>query len=80
MYDCPSTVITREYPLEWTIGQEPFYPVNDDKNNSLAASYRQLAEREQRVVFGGRLAEYRYYDMAPVIERAMLQCSNLLSN
>ena len=78
--DCPVTVITREYPSEWTVGQEPFYPVNDEKNNRLAASYRQLAEQEQRVVFGGRLAEYKYYDMAPVIESAMLQCSNLLSN
>ena len=77
---CPTTVITREYPSEWTVGQEPFYPVNDEKNNRLAASYRQLAEQEQRVVFGGRLAEYKYYDMAPVIESAMLQCSNLLSS
>ncbi|MCR5197175.1 MAG: UDP-galactopyranose mutase [Prevotella sp.] len=80
VYDSPSTVITREYPSEWTAGQEPFYPVNDEKNNQLAARYQQLARQEQHVVFGGRLAEYKYNDMAPVMERAMLQCSNVLSS
>lgn len=66
----PATVITREYPAEWTPGCEPFYPVNDDRNSALFARYQELAEQEEKVIFGGRLAEYRYYDMAPVIERA----------
>lgn len=66
----PCTVITREYPLEWTPGREPFYPVNDARNTMLYEQYRSLAAREKNVIFGGRLAEYRYYDMAPLIERA----------
>ena len=71
VYDIPKTVITREYPAEWTEGMEPYYPVNDGKNGSLYEKYRLLADREPDVVFGGRLAEYRYYDMAPVVSRAM---------
>ena len=71
VYDIPRTVITREYPAEWTEGMEPYYPVNDGKNGSLYEKYRLLADREPDVVFGGRLAEYRYYDMAPVVSRAM---------
>lgn len=66
----PMTVITREYPSEWTEGTEPYYPVNDERNNSLAAQYLELAKREPATIFAGRLAEYRYYDMAPVIEKA----------
>ena len=66
----PSTVITREYPAEWTPGSEPFYPVNDARNSDLYARYQALAAQEEKVLFGGRLAEYKYYDMAPVIERA----------
>ena len=67
----PSTVISREYSQEWKPGMEPYYPVNDDANTRLYEQYRALADSEQRVIFGGRLAEYRYYDMAPTIERAL---------
>lgn len=65
------TVITHEYPQEWTPGQEPYYPVNDDKNDRLLREYRKLAENESNVIFGGRLAEYRYYDMHQVIGSAL---------
>ncbi len=71
VYDCPKTVISREYSTEWTEGMEPYYPVNDDRNNRLADQYRALAAQEKNVIFGGRLAEYKYYDMAPVIERVL---------
>ena len=71
VYDNPKTVISREYSTEWKPGMEPYYPVNDEKNNRLAESYRQLAAQEENVIFGGRLAEYKYYDMAPVIEKVM---------
>lgn len=67
----PKTVISREYSTEWEPGMEPYYPVNDDANSRLLAQYRSLAAGESNVVFAGRLAEYRYYDMAPTIERAM---------
>jgi len=68
----PFTVISREYSSEWTEGAEPFYTVNDDRNNMLAEQYRLLAEQQEKVIFGGRLAEYRYYDMDQVIARAMV--------
>lgn len=67
----PLTVISREYSAEWQPGMEPYYPVNDDSNNRLADRYRALAAKEQSVIFGGRLAEYRYYDMAPIVERVL---------
>lgn len=67
----PYTVISREYSTEWTEGSEPFYPVNDARNNALAEQYRALGVQEQRVIFCGRLAEYKYYDMAPVIEKVL---------
>ncbi len=67
----PQTVISREYPTEWQPGLEPFYPVNDDTNSRLYTLYRELADHEPHVRFGGRLAEYKYYDMAPTIRRAM---------
>ena len=73
VYDCPKTVVSEEYSEEYREGMEPYYPVNDERNNSLAEQYRALAEGERDVIFGGRLAQYRYYDMAPVIEAA-LQC------
>ena len=57
--------------MEWQPGMEPYYPVNDTRNNEIHAKYRHLAEKEEHVIFGGRLAEYKYYDMAPVIERAL---------
>ena len=64
------TVITKEYPAEWTEGMEPYYPVNDEKNQELYKRYEALAAEEKNVIFGGRLAEYRYYDMDKVIESA----------
>ncbi len=67
----PKTVISREYSTEWTPGMEPYYPVNDERNTRLLAQYQELAQAETNVIFAGRLAEYRYYDMAPTIERAM---------
>jgi UDP-galactopyranose mutase len=67
------TVITHEYPQEWTPGQEPYYPVNDDKNDRLLREYRKLAEAESNVILGGRLAEYRYYDMHQVIGSALVK-------
>ena len=71
VYDNPKTVISEEYSTEFQPGMEPYYPVNDDRNNSLADQYRTLASQEENVIFGGRLAEYKYYDMAPVIEKVM---------
>lgn len=71
VYDYPKTVVSREYSTEWKPGMEPYYPVNDERNNALANDYRALAEKEENVIFGGRLAEYKYYDMAPVIESAI---------
>lgn len=70
----PKTVITREYSAEWRPGDEPYYPVNDGKNAALYQAYRELAQQEQRVIFGGRLGEYRYYDMDQVV-RAALNCA-----
>lgn len=69
--DLPKTVISREYSAAWKPGDEPYYPVNDEKNNALYASYRQLADAERNVLFGGRLGEYRYYDMDKVIASAL---------
>lgn len=66
----PDTVISREYSKEWQPGDEPYYPVNDDKNNAVYAQYKALADAQDKVIFGGRLAEYKYYDMHKVIERA----------
>lgn len=71
VYDCPKTVVSREYSTEWNPGMKPYYPVNDDKNNDLYLKYKALADKEENVIFGGRLAEYKYYDMAPVIEQVM---------
>lgn len=71
VYRCPCTVISREYSSEWREGIEPFYTVNDERNNSLYQKYKALANQEQNVIFGGRLAEYKYYDIAPIIEKIM---------
>ena len=71
VYDCPKTVISCEYSTEWKPGMEPYYPVNDAKNNELYQKYKVLADEEENVIFGGRLAEYKYYDMAPIIEQVM---------
>ena len=67
----PKTVISREYSAEWKKGDEPYYPVNDAKNGALYAEYKQLADAEPGVIFGGRLGEYKYYDMDKVIEAAL---------
>lgn len=71
VYDCPKSVVSEEYSTEYKDGMEPYYPVNDERNNQLADQYHKLAANEDNVVFGGRLAQYKYYDMAPVIEQVM---------
>ena len=71
VYNCPKTVISREYSTEYQEGMEPYYTVNDERNNAMAAKYHQLAAREDHVLFGGRLAEYKYYDMAPIVEKVL---------
>ncbi len=71
VYNCPKTVISKEYSTEWKDGMEPYYPVNDNENSELYAQYKNLADQEKEVIFGGRLAEYKYYDMAPIIEKAL---------
>ena len=76
VYDCPKTVISREYSTEWKDGMEPYYPVNDRENTDLYLQYKALADREPNVLFGGRLAEFKYYDMAPVIEQVMNYFAN----
>ena len=69
--DLPKTVISREYSSEWKPGDEPYYPVNDEKNGKLYAEYKKLADAEDKVIFGGRLGEYKYYDMDAVIDSAL---------
>ncbi len=71
VYASPKTVISEEYSTEYREGMEPYYPVNDERNNALAEQYRQMAQQEKDVIFGGRLAQYKYYDMAPVVEQVM---------
>lgn len=78
VYDCPKSVISEEYSTEYKEGMEPYYPVNDERNNSLAEQYRTLANEEKDVLFCGRLAEYKYYDMDKVIERAFEICRTIL--
>ena len=72
------TVVSREFSQEWKPGDEPYYPVNDDKNNALYETYAQLAEKESKVIFGGRLAEYKYYDMDAVIASSLALCRRIL--
>ena len=69
--NCPKTVISWEYSSEWTEGSEPYYPVNDEKNNALYHKYKELADKETNVIFGGRLAEYKYYDMHNIVEKVL---------
>ena len=76
--DLPTTVISREYSSEWRPGDEPYYPVNDEKNSSLYAQYKALAEKEFKVIFGGRLGEYKYYDMDQVIAVALAKAAELI--
>lgn len=68
---CSKTIISKEYSAEWRAGVEPYYPVNDEKNDALYQQYKMLADQEIKIIFGGRLAEYKYYDMAPIIERVL---------
>ncbi|MDE7269824.1 MAG: UDP-galactopyranose mutase, partial [Acetatifactor sp.] len=74
------TIVTREYPAEWKQGDEPYYPINDDHNNKLFAGYQKLAEQEKNVLFGGRLGQYRYYDMDKVIEAALEMAASEINN
>lgn len=78
--DQPKTVISREYSSEWKLGDEPYYPVNDEKNGNLYAEYKKLAEAESNIIFGGRLGEYKYYDMDAVIASALEMCEKELAN
>ena len=68
---CPKTIISKEFSTEWQPGMESYYPVNDERNNSLYQRYKKLADKETNVIFGGRLAEYKYYDMAPIVDRVL---------
>ena len=74
----PKTVISREYSSEWKPGDEPYYPVNDEKNGQLYQAYRALADQEPQVLFGGRLGEYKYYDMDQVVDRALSMAADQL--
>ena len=78
--ELPKTVISKEYSSEWKPGDEPYYPVNDEKNSALYEKYRALAEKETKVIFGGRLGEYRYYDMDQVVEAALEKAKEVLVN
>lgn len=69
--NCPKTVISKEYSSEWKLGSEPYYPINDEKNNQLYLKYKELADKENNMIFGGRLAEYKYYDMHHIVEKAL---------
>ncbi|MFR9500370.1 MAG: UDP-galactopyranose mutase [Rikenellaceae bacterium] len=68
---CPKSVISKEFSSEWADGMEPYYPINDERNNTLSQQYQEIAQNEKNVIFGGRLAEYKYYDMAPIIEQVL---------
>ena len=74
----PDTVISKEYSKEWKLGDEPYYPVNDERNSALYTRYKALADKQDKVIFGGRLAEYKYYDMHQVIEKALIMADNIL--
>lgn len=79
VYDCPKTVISEEYSTEYYDGMEPYYPVNNVRNNNLADQYKKLAEQETNVIFGGRLAQYKYYDMAPIIETVLILAKKIFT-
>ena len=76
--NCPRTVISKEYSTEWKTGMEPYYPINDRENNAIYEKYKHLAHQEEKYIFGGRLAEYKYYDMAPIVELAIQRAHHLL--
>ena len=71
VYACPKTVISKEFSTEFRKGMEPYYPINNNYNNTLADAYKVLADKERNVLFGGRLAEYKYYDMDKVVEKVL---------
>ena len=75
--EIPKTVITREYPADWKPGDEPYYPVNDERNGNLYREYKKLADKENKIIFGGRLGEYKYYDMDQVIAEALNKAEEL---
>ena len=77
--ELPKTIISKEYSSEWHLGDEPYYPVNDDKNTRLYNDYKCLSQKESKVIFGGRLGEYRYYDMDQVVEASLLRAEKELS-
>ena len=72
------TVISKEYSSEWTVGMEPYYPVNDERNSALYQKYKELADKEEHIIFGGRLGHYKYYDMDKVIAAALDDVSKLM--
>lgn len=74
----PKTIVTKEYPVDWEAGMEPYYPINDETNSALFAKYEALAQKETKVMFGGRLAQYKYYDMDKCIEAALAMCAEVL--
>ena len=76
--DLPKTIISREYSSEWKPGDEPYYPVNDAKNGLLYSEYKKLADAEEKIIFGGRLGEYKYYDMDQVIAAVLDKCEKEL--
>lgn len=76
VYNSPKTVISKEFSTEWKEGMEPYYPVNDKVNSELYAQYKALADKEEKVIFGGRLAEYKYYDMAPIVGKVLSMFDN----
>ena len=78
--DIPTTIISKEYSSEWKLGDEPYYPVNDEKNSEKYKQYKELADKEKNVIFGGRLAEYKYYDMDVVIAQALQVAKKELEN
>ena len=78
-HELPKTIISREYSSEWKPGDEPYYPVNDEKNSSLYAEYKALADKEENVIFGGRLGEYKYYDMDATVASVLNMCERKLS-
>ena len=77
--ELPQTVISREYSSEWKLGDEPYYPINDERNNAIYLEYRDLGQKENKVIFGGRLGEYKYYDMDQVIAAALDRADSILS-
>lgn len=76
--DLPKTYISREYSSEWKPGDESYYPVNDEKNSNLYAEYKKLAEKEENIIFGGRLGEYKYYDMDATVASVLDKCDEVL--